>query len=267
MARWRHNLPGASQSVSRKRMGRTAAARATEARDTPIISPARLNVTSSLSADSRLASKARCESVQVTPVHVHRHLPRRHVGPALQLADLGDDTGSRAGPDRFRLPISRSPLTTTGSRGPLTRTSPTSSSNSRPDMTGNTAAAGWTRYRLPPISATRLRRVGAAVDPSTTFRVELVRTSRLAGSRSRTIAPAASCGPSGTRGLARTVVPSAPGAGEDQPAPNAGSRRRGGRRPRPDLERRSGLHPGAVKGDGRGMGGEPLPLQRRTRPA
>ena len=51
------------------------------------------------------------------------------------------------------------------------------------------------------------------------------------------------------------------------PAPNAGSRRRGGRRPRPDLEPRSGLHPEAVKGDGRGMGGEPLPLRRRTRPA
>ena len=44
-------------------------------------------------------------------------------------------------------------------------------------------------------------------------------------------------------------------------------RRRGGRRPRPDLERRSGLHPEAVKGDGHGMGGEPLPLRRRTRPA
>ena len=51
------------------------------------------------------------------------------------------------------------------------------------------------------------------------------------------------------------------------PAPNAGRRRRGGRRPRPDLERRSGLHPAAVKGDGPGMGGEPLPLRRRTRPA
>ena len=51
------------------------------------------------------------------------------------------------------------------------------------------------------------------------------------------------------------------------PAPNAGSRRRGGRRPRPDLEPRSGLHPAAVKGDGHGMGGEPLPLRRRTRPA
>ena len=72
----------------------------------------------------------------------------------------------------------------------------------------------------------------------------------------------------GLRGwLARTVVPSAPGAGWTAPAPNAGSRRRGGRRPRPDLERRSGLHPAAVKGDGRGMGGEPLPLRRRTRPA
>ena len=44
-------------------------------------------------------------------------------------------------------------------------------------------------------------------------------------------------------------------------------RRRGGRRPRPDLEMRSGLHAGAVKGDGPGMGGEPLPLRRRTRPA
>ena len=44
-------------------------------------------------------------------------------------------------------------------------------------------------------------------------------------------------------------------------------RRRGGRRPRPDLEGRSGLHPEAVKGDGHGMGGEPLPLRRRTRPA
>ena len=44
-------------------------------------------------------------------------------------------------------------------------------------------------------------------------------------------------------------------------------RRRGGRRPRPDLEMRSGLHPEAVKGDGHGMGGEPLPLRRRTRPA
>ena len=43
--------------------------------------------------------------------------------------------------------------------------------------------------------------------------------------------------------------------------------RRGGRRPRPDLELRSGLHPEAVKGDGHGMGGEPLPLRRRTRPA
>ena len=51
------------------------------------------------------------------------------------------------------------------------------------------------------------------------------------------------------------------------PAPNAGSRRRGGRRPRPDLGLRSGLHPAAVKGDGHGMGGEPLPLRRRTRPA
>ena len=44
-------------------------------------------------------------------------------------------------------------------------------------------------------------------------------------------------------------------------------RRRGGRRPRPDLELRSGLHPEAVKTDGHGMGGEPLPLRRRTRPA
>ncbi len=44
-------------------------------------------------------------------------------------------------------------------------------------------------------------------------------------------------------------------------------RRRGGRRPRPDLEMRSGLYPAAVKGDGHGMGGEPLPLRRRTRPA
>ena len=44
-------------------------------------------------------------------------------------------------------------------------------------------------------------------------------------------------------------------------------RRRGGRRPRPDLEMRSGLHPEAVKSDGPGMGGEPLPLRRRTRPA
>ena len=40
----------------------TAAARATEARDTPISSPARLNVTSPLSADSRLPSKARCDA-------------------------------------------------------------------------------------------------------------------------------------------------------------------------------------------------------------
>ena len=37
----------------------TAAARATEARDTPIISPAWLSVTSSLRTDSRLATKAR----------------------------------------------------------------------------------------------------------------------------------------------------------------------------------------------------------------
>ena len=44
-------------------------------------------------------------------------------------------------------------------------------------------------------------------------------------------------------------------------------RRRGGRRPRPDLGLRSGLHPAAVKSDGHGMGGEPLPLRRRTRPA
>lgn len=40
----------------------TAAARATEARDTPISSPAWINVTSPLSADSRLASKARCDA-------------------------------------------------------------------------------------------------------------------------------------------------------------------------------------------------------------
>ena len=68
-------------------------------------------------------------------------------------------------------------------------------------------------------------------------------------------------------GLARTVVPSAPAAGEDQPAPNAGSAGGADAAPRPDLELRSGLHPVAVKGDGHGMGGEPLPLRRRTRPA
>ena len=66
--------------------------------------------------------------------------------------------------------------------------------------------------------------------------------------------------------LARTVVPSAPGAGKE-PRSERRLRRRGGRRPRPDLEMRSGLHAGAVKGDGPGMGGEPLPLRRRTRPA
>ena len=66
--------------------------------------------------------------------------------------------------------------------------------------------------------------------------------------------------------LARTVVPSAPGAGKE-PRSERRLRRRGGRRPRPDLEMRSGLHPEAVKGDGHGMGGEPLPLRRRTRPA
>ncbi len=66
--------------------------------------------------------------------------------------------------------------------------------------------------------------------------------------------------------LARTVVPSAPGAGKE-PRSERRLRRRGGRRPRPDLGLRSGLHPEAVKGDGHGMGGEPLPLRRRTRPA
>ena len=40
----------------------TAAACATEARDTLISSPAGLNVTSPLSADSRLASEARCDA-------------------------------------------------------------------------------------------------------------------------------------------------------------------------------------------------------------
>ncbi len=78
---------------------------------------------------------------------------------------------ARGPPGRHRRPctpgpgsapsISWLPLTTTGSRRPLTRTSSTSSSSSRPDITGNTAA-GWTRYWLPPISATRPRRVGSA---------------------------------------------------------------------------------------------------------
>ena len=65
-----------------------------------IISPAWPNVTSSLSADSRLACKAPLRRIQMTPAHVHRHHPRRHVGPALQLADLRDDTGGRTRPDR-----------------------------------------------------------------------------------------------------------------------------------------------------------------------
>ena len=91
--------------------------------------------------------------VQVTPLHVHRHHPRRHVGPALQLKDLRHrHRRPRTPGPRFRPSINWSPLTTTASRRPLTRMSSTSSSNSRPDMTGNTAPAGWTRYRLPPIS-------------------------------------------------------------------------------------------------------------------
>ena len=35
----------------------------------------------------------------MTPVHVHRHHPRRHVCPARQLAELRDDTSGRARPD------------------------------------------------------------------------------------------------------------------------------------------------------------------------
>ena len=37
--------------------------------------------------------------VQLTPVHVHRHHPRRHVRPALQLANLRRDTGGRTRSD------------------------------------------------------------------------------------------------------------------------------------------------------------------------
>ena len=40
MVRWRHNVPAIEWERLARRMGRTAAARAAEARDTPIISPA-----------------------------------------------------------------------------------------------------------------------------------------------------------------------------------------------------------------------------------
>ena len=93
-------------------MARTAAARATEARDTPIISPAWLNVTSPLRADRRLASKAPLRRVQVVPVHVHRRHPRRHVGPALQLADLRTTPAAAHARTRFRPSPSWLPLTT-----------------------------------------------------------------------------------------------------------------------------------------------------------
>ena len=78
--------------------------------------------------------------VQVTSVHVHRHLPRRHVGSR---ASARGPPGRHRRPHTFGPGSARrsawSPLTTTGSRRPLTRTSSTSSSSSRPDMTGNTA--------------------------------------------------------------------------------------------------------------------------------
>ena len=70
----------------------------------------------------------------------------------------------------FRPSISWSPRTTTGSCRPLTRTSSTSSSNSRPDMIGNTA-----RGRASPDDP-------ACRVETTTTRVELRRTTRPAGS-------------------------------------------------------------------------------------
>ena len=93
MVRWRHNVPAIEWERLARRMGRTAAARANEARDTPIISPAWLDITSPLSAEQPARHQGPPRRVQVALVHVHRHHPRRHVGPALQLPD---DTGSRA---------------------------------------------------------------------------------------------------------------------------------------------------------------------------
>ena len=66
---WRITAAPDPGAVERRRRGRlerpedreSGSARATEARDTPI-SPAWLNVTSSLRVDSRLASKARCDA-------------------------------------------------------------------------------------------------------------------------------------------------------------------------------------------------------------
>ena len=99
----------------------------------------------------------------------------------------------------------------------------------------------------------RERRGPPVSDPSAAARVRVCRPAASGACRPRPPPASRRAGSGGW--LARTVLPSAPGAGWTSPAPNAGGRRRGGRRPRPDLERRSGLYPAAVKGDGRGMGG------------
>ena len=119
----------------------TAAARATDARDTPINSPAWLNVVSPLSVQSRLASNARCDASRWRRCTFTDITQETGSIPGSSSRTSGTTPTAAQARTRFLPSINWSPLTTTGSRNPCLFTSSTRSSNSRPDMIGKSVAA------------------------------------------------------------------------------------------------------------------------------